>query len=327
MKVARGFHNLGKAASRPAEDRLDDRRRAESGCVLTVGNYDGVHLGHQHMIRVLNERAAELSCASAVLVFEPSSKEFIDPAGAPPRLTRWREKYLALAALGVDRLVTLRFDDDIRAMSPQCFVEKLLVADLNVRHVVVGDDFRYGARAQGTIHSLRAAGEVHGFGVEQIDPFIVDGVRVSSTVVRERLERGDCAGAARLLGRRYRMIGRVAHGERLGRTLGFPTANLRLMRRKSPLWGILAVRVHGIGAEPLKGVASLGTRPTVNGVEPLLEVHVFDFVGDLYGRAIEVEFVAKLRDELKFDSLDSMQVQMKVDAAQARDLLSKVDSG
>jgi riboflavin kinase / FMN adenylyltransferase len=327
MKVARGLHNLGKAAGRPADGRLNDRRPADSGCVLTVGNYDGVHLGHQHMIRVLKKRAAELGCASTVLVFEPSSKEFIDPTGAPPRLTRWREKYLALAAQGVDQLVTLRFDDDVRAMSPLCFVEKLLVADLNVRHVVVGDDFRYGAKAEGTIHSLRAAGEAHGFGVEQVDPFIVDGVRVSSTAIRERLEQGDCAGAARLLGHRYRMIGRVAHGERLGRTLGFPTANLRLMRRKSPLWGILAVRVHGIEVQPLNGVASLGTRPTVNGVEPLLEVHVFDFQGDLYGRAIEVEFIAKLRDELKFDSVDLMQVQMKVDAAQARDLLSKVDSG
>ena len=303
-----------------------DRRPADSGCVLTVGNYDGVHLGHQHIIRVLRKRAAELRCASEVLVFEPSSKEFIDPAGAPPRLTRWREKYLALAALGVDRLVTLRFDDGMRAMSPQCFVEQLLVADLNVRHVVVGDDFRYGAKAEGTIHSLRAAGELHGFGVEQVDAFIIDGVRVSSTAVRERLEQGDCPGAARLLGRRYRMIGRVAHGARLGRTLGFPTANLRLMRRKSPLWGILAVRVHGIDVQPLNGVASLGTRPTVNGVEPLLEVHVFDFQGDLYGRAIEVEFIAKLRDELTFDSVDLMQVQMKGDAAQARDLLSKVDS-
>jgi riboflavin kinase / FMN adenylyltransferase len=212
-------------------------------------------------------------------------------------------------------------------MTPQCFVEQLLVADLNVRHLVVGNDFRYGAKAQGTIHSLRAAGERHGFGVEQVDAFIVDGVRVSSTAIRERLELGDCAGAARLLGRRYSMIGRVTHGERLGRALGFPTANLRLMRRKSPLWGILAVRVHGIEAQPLNGVASLGTRPTVNGVEPLLEVHVFDFQGDLYGRPIEVEFVAKLRDELKFDSVALMQVQMQVDAAPARDLLSKVDSG
>jgi riboflavin kinase / FMN adenylyltransferase len=192
---------------------------------------------------------------------------------------------------------------------------------------VVGDDFRCGSNACGTIESLRAAGRVQGFGVEQMAPFAVDGVRVSSTAVRERLERADYAGAERLLGRRYRMSGHVAHGTELGRTLGFPTANLRLMRRKSPMWGVLAARVYGIRAEPMDGVASLGTRPTVNGSEPLLEVHIFDFEGDLYGRLIEVEFIAKLRDEVKFDSLDSMIVQMKIDAAQAREILSKVASG
>jgi riboflavin kinase / FMN adenylyltransferase len=311
MELVRGLHNIS---------------RRHQGCVLTVGNYDGVHLGHQKMIGVLKQRAAELRSTATVLVFEPSSKEFIDPEGAPPRLTRWREKFLALAGQGVDRLVTLRFDESMRGMTPESFVT-LIIDGLGTRHIVVGNDFRYGAKAQGTIHSLRAAGERHGFGVEQVDAFIVDGVRVSSTAIRERLELGDCAGAARLLGRRYRMIGRVTHGERLGRALGFPTANLRLMRRKSPLWGILAVRVYGIESQPLNGVASLGTRPTVNGVEPLLEVHVFDFQGDLYGCPIEVEFVAKLRDELKFDSVALMQVQMQVDAAQARDLLSKVDSG
>ena len=317
MELVRGLHNLAPAA----------RRHADRGCVLTVGNYDGVHLGHQQMIGVLKRRAAELRSAATVLVFEPSSKEFIDPAGAPPRLTRWREKFVALAACGVERLVTLRFDDAMRAMSPHCFVDQLIVEGLGVRHMVVGDDFRYGTKAEGTIDSLRAAGQTHGFSVEQIAPFVFDGVRVSSTAVRERLESGDCAGAARLLGRRYRMMGRVAYGAALGRTLGFPTANLRLMRRKSPLWGVLAVRVYGIDARPLDGVASLGTRPTVNGIEPLLEVHIFDFSGDLYGRAIEVEFLAKLRDEIKFDSLDDMKVQMKIDAQQARDLLSKVDCG
>lgn len=302
-------------------------RPAERGCVLTVGNYDGVHLGHQQMIGVVKQRAAEFRCAATVLVFEPSSKEFIDPAGAPPRLTRWREKFLALAALGVERLVTLRFDDAMRCKSPQQFVEQLMVEGLHVRHMVVGDDFRYGTKAGGTIDSLREAGRIHGFGVEQMAPFVFDGVRVSSTAVRERLERGDCSGAARLLGRGYRMLGRVVHGAALGRTLGFATANLRLMRRRSPIWGVLAVRVHGIGAEPLDGVASLGTRPTVNGVEPLLEVHVFDFAGDLYGRTIEVEFIAKLRDEARFDSLDLMMVQMKADAALARDVLSRVTRG
>jgi riboflavin kinase / FMN adenylyltransferase len=332
MKLVRGLHNLPSIAGRsaacaPVDGGSAAVHVASGGCVLTVGNYDGVHLGHQHMIRVLKRRAAELGCPTTVLVFEPSSKEFIDPAGAPPRLTRWREKYLALSALGVDRLVTLRFDEAMRAMTPQQFVERLIVGALGARHVVVGDDFRYGAKAQGTIDSLRAAGAAGGFGVEQVSPFVFEGVRVSSTAVRERLESGDCAGAARLLGRPYRMMGRVAHGQQLGRTLGFPTANLRLMRRKSPLWGILAVRVRGIGSLPLDGVASLGTRPTVNGVEPLLEVHVFDFAGDLYGRELEVEFVAKLRDEAKFDSLDSMMVQMQVDASQARDVLAKVTRG
>jgi riboflavin kinase/FMN adenylyltransferase len=292
--------------------------------VLTVGNYDGVHLGHQRMIGVVKARAAELEVPATVLVFEPSSKEFIDPDGAPPRLTRWREKYLALAALGVDRLVTLRFDDRMRAMTPACFVERLIVEELATRHMVVGDDFRYGSNAGGTIETLRAAGLAHGFGVDQLEPFVLDGVRVSSTAVRERLERGDFAGAALLLGRPYRMIGRVQPGRQLGRTLGFPTANLRLMRRKPPLWGVLAVRTHGIEARPLPGVASLGTRPTVNGVEPLLEVHVFDYAGDLYGRELEVEFVAKLRDEVKFDSLDAMTVQMQIDAARAREILSQV---
>lgn len=312
MQLVRGLHNIS---------------RRHRGCVLTVGNYDGVHLGHQQMIGVLKSRAAELRSAATVLVFEPSSKEFIDPEGAPPRLTRWREKCLALAAQGVERLVTLRFDECIRAMTPRAFVDELLVQRLGTRHMVVGHDFRYGSNAIGTIETLSAAALKHGFGVEEIAPFVFDGVRVSSTAVRERLEYADYAGAARLLGRPYRMMGRVVHGRQLGRTLGFPTANLRLMRRKSPVWGILAVRVLGIAAHSLPGVASLGTRPTVNGTEPLLEVHVFDFSGDLYGRAIEVEFVAKLRDEVKFDSLDAMMVQMRIDGAEARNLLSKVDCG
>jgi riboflavin kinase/FMN adenylyltransferase len=311
MELVRGLHNIS---------------RTPEGCVLTVGNYDGVHLGHQKMIGALKTRATELRSAATVLVFEPSSKEFIDPEGAPPRLTRWREKFLALAAQGVDRLVTLRFDEYMRAMTPECFVDELIVAALGTRHIVVGNDFRYGCNAGGTIDSLRAAGEARGFGVEQIAPFVVDGVRVSSTAVRERLAESDFAGAKRLLGRPYRMLGRVVHGRELGRTLGFPTANLRLMRRKSPVLGVMAVRVFGIEPNALTAVASLGTRPTVDGTDMLLEVHVFDFAGELYGREIEVEFVARLRDEVKFDSLDALTVQMKIDAAQARDLLSKVNS-
>jgi riboflavin kinase / FMN adenylyltransferase len=217
--------------------------------------------------------------------------------------------------------VTLRFDEHIRAMSPQQFIQELIVDGLDAQHMVVGDDFRYGCKAAGDIDSLIRAGRVHGFEVEQIAPFIVDGVRVSSTAVRERLEQGHFQAAARLLGRPYRMLGRVVEGQRLGRTLGYPTANLRLGRRKPPLSGILAVRAYGIEARPMPGVASLGTRPTVGGVEPLLEVHLFDYAGDLYGRMIEVEFVAKLRDEVKFDSLDALMLQMHEDAARARALL------
>jgi riboflavin kinase/FMN adenylyltransferase len=273
------------------------------------------------MIALVKRRAGELGCPATVLVFEPSSKEFIDPEGAPPRLTRWREKFLALAAQGVERLVTLRFDERMRAMSPRRFVDELIVAGLGTRHLVVGHDFRYGCHAAGTIETLTAAGRLQGFGVEGMEPFVGDGVRISSTAIRERLEQGHFQAAARLLGRPYRMQGRVVHGRKLGRTLGFPTANLRLGRRKPPLSGILAVRVAGIEGRPLPGVASLGTRPTVNGVEPLLEVYLFDFSGDLYGRVIDVEFVAKLRDEVKFDSLDALVAQMRQDAERARALL------
>ncbi len=307
MELVRGLNNLSA------------RRRH---CVLTVGNYDGVHLGHQQMLRVLRERALEMRVPGTVLVFEPSSKEFIDPAGAPPRLTRWREKWCALADCGVDRLVTLRFDEHIRAMSPGDFVADLIVGALGTRHMVVGDDFRYGCGAAGTIATLAEAARSHGFTVEQMPPYEVDRERVSSTAVRRRLEQGDFAGAARLLGRPYRIMGRVAHGRELGRSLGFPTANLRLGRSKPPVWGVLAVRVHRLADAPWPGVASLGTRPTIGGVEPLLEVHLFDFDGDLYGRQLEVEFVAKLRDEAKFASLERMVAQMRLDAAAARRLLT-----
>ena len=307
MEFVRGVHNL-----------LPRHR----GCALTVGNYDGVHLGHQAMIDVLKMRAAVLGVPAVVLAFEPSSKEFLDPVNAPPRLTRWREKFLSLAAIGVDRFVSLNFDERMRDMSPDDFVQHLIVDALGARHIVVGPDFRYGNHAAGTCENLRALGRQHGFEVEQIQGIVFDGARVSSTRVREELAHADYDGAARLLGRRYRMMGRVTHGKKLGRELGFPTANLPLKRKKSPVWGVLAVRVHGIEKEALPAVASLGTRPTVNGVEPLLEVHVFDFKGDLYGFPIEVEFVRKLRDEEKFPSLDAMVQQMNVDAAQARAALA-----
>lgn len=306
MDLVRGLHNLTL------------RHR---GCVATIGNYDGVHRGHQHIIAALRERAASLALPAVVVTFEPTPREYFEGAAAPSRLTRLREKLAALESCGVDRVVVLRFDDRMRSMAAAEFVDRLLVDGLGVRHVVVGHDFHFARRREGTIGTLRTAGQVHGFTVEEVDQFLVDGERVSSSLVREALNRGDLDRATRLLGRPYRMAGRVRLGKKLGRQLGFPTANLALHRKVVPLWGIFAVRVSGAGLRDHPAVASLGTRPTVDGTDPLLEVHLFDWEGDLYGRYLDVDFVARLRDEQKFESLDALVAQMHRDAAAARSVL------
>jgi riboflavin kinase/FMN adenylyltransferase len=306
MDLVRGLHNLAP------------RHR---GCVATIGNYDGVHLGHQHIIAALRERAATLGVPAVVVTFEPTPREHFEGAAAPSRLTRLREKLEALEACGVDRAVVLRFDDRMRGMGADEFVGRLLVEGLGVLHVAIGHDFRFARRREGTIETLRAAGAVHGFSVEEVGQFLVDGERVSSSLVREALNRGDLDRATRLLGRPYRMAGRVRLGKRLGRQLGYPTANLALHRKVVPLWGIFAVRASGAGLVDHPAVASLGTRPTVDGTDPLLEVHLFDWDGDLYGRYLNVDFVARLRDEQKFASLDALVEQMHRDAAAARAVL------
>jgi riboflavin kinase/FMN adenylyltransferase len=307
MELIRGMHNLR------------DRHR---GCVATIGNYDGVHRGHQHMITAVREKARALAVPAVVITFEPTPREYFEGPAAPSRLTRLREKLEALELYGVDRVVVLRFDDRMRGMGAAEFVDRLLVSGLGVRHVVVGHDFHFARRREGTIETLRAAGAEHRFTVEEVDQFLLDGERVSSSLVREALNRGELARATRLLGRPYRMAGRVRLGKKLGRTLGFPTANLALHRKVVPLWGIFAVRVSGAGLVDHPAVSSLGTRPTVNGTDPLLEVHLFDFDGDLYGRCLDVDFIARLRDERKFDSLDALVAQMHRDAAAARAVLS-----
>ena len=222
----------------------------------------------------------------------------------------------------VARCVVLRFDEHLQRVRAGEFIERLLVARLGARRIVVGHDFRFGYRGEADVAVLQAAAPTQGFEVDVVEPLLLDGVRVSSTAVREALASGDLERAARLLGRRYSMQGRVIAGERLGHKLGFPTANLRLHRRAAPLGGIFAVRVHGAASQPLPGVASLATRPTVNGTEPLLEAHIFDFAGDLYRRHLEIEFIAKLREERKFASLEAMVVQMHEDARRARDILN-----
>jgi riboflavin kinase/FMN adenylyltransferase len=293
--------------------------------VATIGVFDGVHLGHQRILgRVLDE-AAVRRLASLVFTFEPTPREYFLEANPPARLTRFREKFGLLRGLGMEWLFCPRFDAALESLGPQEFVERLLVGELRVRHLVVGDDFRFARHRAGTVADLVAAGAKAGFTVEQVGSLVAaDGVRVSSTAVREALAAGDMERARRLLGRPYAMTGRVIRGSRLGRQLGMPTANVNLCRRLSPIDGIFAVRarIAGLGPAALPGVASIGTRPTVDGVKPLLEVHVFDFDRDLYGRYIEVEFISRLRDEVKFPDLGALQRQMHQDAAEARRILA-----
>ena len=272
-------------------------------------------------MRRATARARDRDVASAVLTFEPMPLEFLRPAEAPARLMRLRDKSLALGALGLERLCVAHFDARLQALSPAGF-EQLLARDLRAVHVVVGANFRYARGRAGDVASLRAAGERLGFGVDVIDAVVcVGGERVSSTRIRHALANGQLDNAAALLGRPYRITGRVVRGQQLGRTLGYPTANLRLTRGRVPLSGIFAVRAQLAGVS-YPAVASLGTRPTVGGVEPLLETHLFDYAGDLYGQHLGVEFVAKLRDEARFATLDALVVQMHADAARARQILS-----
>ena len=281
-----------------------------------------MHLGHRAILARLLERARALDVPAAVLTFEPNPREYFDPENAPARLMRLRDKAAALAAAGVDRLVLLRFDERLRALGADEFVEQVLVAALDVRQVVIGGGFRFGHGRAGTVERLAAHGRREGVGVDAVEPVMLDGEGVSSTRVRAALAAGDLPAVRRLLGRDFSISGRVIDGRRLGRTLGYPTANMRLHRRVTPLSGVFAVRVRGLGPALLPGVASLGTRPTVGGGELLLETHLFDFEGDLYGRYLEVEFVARLRDELKFPDIDAMLARMHVDAAEARRLLA-----
>jgi riboflavin kinase/FMN adenylyltransferase len=290
--------------------------------VATIGAFDGVHRGHQQILGRVMAEAARRGLPSLVFTFEPTPREFFSPGTPPARLTRFREKFALLAGLGLQWMFCPRFDAGIGALGVDEFIERLLVRQLGVRHLVVGDDFRFARARAGTVADLRAAGARLGFGVEQCGSLLAGGVRVSSTAVRDALAAGDMEAARRLLGRYYAMTGRVVRGRQLGRELGMPTANVNLCRRSSALMGIFAARVGGIGSRLLPAVASVGTRPTVEGVEPLLEVHVFDFDADLYGRYIEVEFVARLRDEEKFPDLPSLQRQMHRDAEEARRILA-----
>jgi riboflavin kinase/FMN adenylyltransferase len=304
MQVIRGLHNL---------------RSEHRGCVATIGNFDGVHLGHQAVFRHLREQAQELGLPTTVITFEPQPQEFFTPESAPARLTRMREKLHALKQAEIDRVVLLEFGFKLAGMDAAEFVQRLLVDGLDVRYLFVGDDFRFGKGRSGDIEMLRTVGHMHGFAVENMNTYVVGEERVSSTRIREALANGELEEAGRYLGRPYRICGRVGHGDQRGRTIGFPTANINLHRKVSPLRGVYAVRVGGLGDEQLPGVANIGNRPTVDGgTQFLLEVHLFDFSRSIYGEHLDVEFCKRLRDEQKFDSFDQLKHQIERDAVEAR---------
>jgi riboflavin kinase/FMN adenylyltransferase len=301
--------------------RLSATRCALAGArAVCIGGFDGLHAGHQELIRRTRAAATRLALPAALLSFEPLPREFMKPDNPPARLSNFRERWRLLEALGIDELLLLRFDAALMQLSAVAFMR--LLQSVGAKYVVVGHDFRFGRGGEGTVALLVEQGLRLGFEVDIVAPVLQQAERVGSRVVREALAQGDLPRAERLLCRRYSMRGRVRRGAQLGRTLGFATANIAMHRRRAPLSGIFAVRVNdGAALRGWPGVASLGTRPQVGGVEPLLETHLFDFSGDLYGREIEVEFVAKLRDEQRFESLDAMIAQMHRDAAEARRLL------
>ena len=308
MDLIRGIHNL---------------REQQHGCVATIGVYDGVHIGHQQIIRQVCETARAKSLPSVVVTFEPTPQEYFQGAAAPARLTRLREKIPVIADLGVDRLVCLKFGEHLATVTAQTFIDRLLIARLGVRNLVVGDDFRFGKNREGDLAMLIKAGADNNFDVAGVDSVLVDGERVSSTVIRDALGAGELASAARMLGRRYSMCGRVIRGRQLGRELGYPTANIAVHRRVTALHGIFAVRVFGAEKNDLPGVASLGTRPTVDGDALLLEVHLIDYDANLYGQVLRMEFVERLRDELRFENIDLLTEQMKQDELKAREVLGQ----
>jgi riboflavin kinase/FMN adenylyltransferase len=298
---------------------------ASDHVALTIGNFDGVHRGHQAMLNRLVEAAEDLALPSAVLTFDPHPREFFNRDSAPPRLSTLRSKLEMFARLGVARAYVARFNARLAALSANAFIAEVLVGALGTRWILVGEDFRFGRGRSGDLAVLRASART--FSVEAMTTVMVDGERVSSSAVRAALAKGELEQAAKMLGRPYAITGRVAHGEKRGRDLGFPTANIAL-RHKPALSGVFAVRVRGLGDAPRAGVASLGVRPTIRiGERPLLEVFVFDFNAAVYGRRISVEFLHKLRDEERYADLDALRRQIHADVAQARDYFATQTRG
>lgn len=298
---------------------------ARTPCALAIGNFDGVHRGHQAMLARMGEAAACLKLSTAVMTFEPHPREYFaglvgDPNKAPTRIANLRDKLQALANAGVDRVIVEHFNASFAALAPMEFIERILVNGMHVKWLIVGEDFRFGAKRAGDINLLREAGKKYGFEVEALPTVLNAGTRISSSAVREALAQGDFAQVKQMLGHPYTISGRVIHGQKLGRNIGFPTLNLRIAHKRPALSGIFVVQVHGLAERPLPGVASLGVRPTVDDSgRVLLETHVFDFSQQCYGKLVRVEFLEKLRDEEKYSDLATLTAAIERDAQQARD--------
>ncbi len=311
MELIRGIHNI---------------LPQHHGCVLTIGNFDGVHRGHAEVINRLVEKAKHLDLPAVVMTFEPQPQEFFRGENAPARLSLLRDKVMLLDELSIERMLCINFNKKFADYTAEDFVEQLLVKALGVKYLVVGDDFCFGKQRQGNFNMLRKAGEKFGFAVVSTQSFVLGDKRVSSTEVRRLLAEGNMEQARRLLGHPFILSGKVAHGQKIGRTIGFPTANIALKRKVTPVRGVFAVKLYWDNSDIYEGVANVGFRPTVNGQVCQLEVHLFDFDGDLYGKTVEVELVAKIRDEQPFGSLDALKKQIKNDADRAKALLGS-DAG
>ncbi|CAH8203851.1 bifunctional riboflavin kinase/FAD synthetase [Vibrio aestuarianus] len=303
MELIRGIHNI---------------KSQHNGCVLTIGNFDGVHLGHQQVLNQVSEKAQLLGLPSVVMTFEPQPLELFAKQNAPARLTRLRDKFVQLGKLSIDRLLCVNFNHHFANLDAEVFIRDLLVAQLGVKFLVVGDDFCFGKNRQGNFAMLQQAGLKFGFEVVSTQSFCLQQFRVSSTAIRDALAGDDLKSAAQMLGRDYSISGRVSHGRKLGRTIGFPTANIPLKRCVSPVSGVYVVKAFGLAEQPIGGVANIGQRPTVNGVRQQLEVHLFDFHANLYGKQLEVALLHKLRDEKKFESFEALKQQIELDADAAR---------
>ena len=303
MEIINGLHNL---------------RSRHRGCVLTIGNFDGVHRGHRQLIDALCEKAKALGVPSMLMTFEPQPREFFAGTKLPARLTRFREKVYLLDQTPLDRLLCLPFNERTANIEADWFANDFVVDQVGAKHLVIGDDFRFGRGREGDFALFERYGRIHGYSVSAMSTLLQGEARISSTLIRENLAAGDFTAATNLLGHEYFIMGRVVYGRQLGRQLNVPTANIRLQRYRAALEGVYCVTVEGIAGAVRHGIANIGVRPTVDGKEPILEVHIFDYTGNLYGDLIKVTFKQKLREEQAFDSIDALKTQINQDIEQAR---------